>query len=29
MWAGHLPRTTKKALHGLSDALTLAFQHPV
>jgi hypothetical protein len=28
-WAGHIPRSTKEALHDLSDPLTLAFRHPV
>jgi hypothetical protein len=27
--ADHLPRTTKEALHGLFDPLTLAFRYPV
>jgi hypothetical protein len=29
MWVGHLAHPTKEALHGLSDPLTLVFQHPV
>jgi hypothetical protein len=28
-WAGHLPRPTKEALHGLSDPHALAFRHHI